>query len=103
NYGNLKGVLFMDATLTKISKEIGINENILLKESLKAYIRSELRKIEIDLISLYHKYGIKSIMDLEKLIENGEVNESDVFNDLTKIDYLESKMDKLKKLLMSIE
>ena len=74
---------------------MGIKESELVNQSVKAYIRSELGKIESQLYLLYHKYKIKSIQELEHAIEKGEVVESDVFDDLTKIDYLESEKIKM--------
>ncbi len=85
----------MSTVLHKISKEMGIKESELINQSVKAYIRSELGKIESQLYSLYHKYKIKSIQELEHAIEKGEVVESDVLDDLTRIDYLESEKTKM--------
>lgn len=85
----------MSTVLHKLSKEMGIKESELISQSVKAYIRSELGKIESQLYLLYHKYKIKSIQELENAIEKGEVVESDVLDDLTKIDYLESEKTKM--------
>lgn len=74
---------------------MGIKENELVSQSVKAYIRSELGKIESQLYTLYNKYKIKSIKELEHAIETGEVVESDVLNDLTRIDYLEYEKTKM--------
>ncbi|MCZ7359316.1 MAG: hypothetical protein O8C55_04500 [Candidatus Methanoperedens sp.] len=92
----------MSSPLHKISKEIGIKEDELVASGIKAYIKSELGKIETQLYSLYHKYGIKSIKELESAIEKGTVKESDVFQDLTKIDYLEAEKSKLERLIRTI-
>jgi len=89
----------MSSSVQKLSKEIGIKEDELVAVGVRAYIKSELGKIEAQLHSLYHKYGIKSIKDMERAIEKGTVVESDVFEDLTKIDYLEAEKTKLKKLI----
>lgn len=92
----------MSTVLEKISHEIGIKEEELVASGVRAYIKSELGKIEAQLHSMYHRYGIKSIKDLEHAIEKGTVVESDVFDDLTRIDYLESEKNKLKRLLRTV-
>ncbi len=92
----------MSSAVHKLSKEIGIKEDELVTVGVRAYIKSELGKIEAQLHALYHKYGIRSIKDLESAIEKGTVVESDVFEDLTKIDYLESEKTKLKKLIRTV-
>jgi len=92
----------MSTVLHKISKEMGIKESELISQSIKAYIRSELGKNESQLYTLYHKYKIKSIQELEHAIEKGEVVESDVLDDLTRIDYLESEKTKMMNFFRDI-
>ena len=93
-------VVSLSSILSEVSKEIGVSKDDILSKGLRAYLRTELGKVETELFSIYHKYGIKSIHDLEHSIEKGEVSESDVLDDLTKVDYLESRRDKLKNLLV---
>ena len=92
----------MSTVLHKISKEMGIKESELISQSVKAFIWSELGKIESQLYTLYHKYKIKSIQELEHAIEKGEVVESDVLDDLTRIDYLESEKTKMMNFFRDI-
>ncbi|MGB2727736.1 MAG: hypothetical protein WBD09_04585 [Halobacteriota archaeon] len=87
------------ATVAEISKEIGTPKKELISKGIRAYVRTELSKVEIELRSLYRKHNVSSIGDLEHLIEKGDVNESDVFDDLTKLDYLEWTREKLATLL----
>ncbi len=92
----------MSTVLHKLSKEKGIKEDKLVNEGIRAYIKSELGKIEAQLHVLYHKYGINSIKELERAIEKGTVVESDVFEDLTRIDYLEAEKAKLRKFIKTV-
>jgi hypothetical protein len=92
----------MNSTVHKLSEEIGIKEDELVTAGIKVYIKSELRKIEAQLHILYHKYGISSIKDIEHAIEKRTVVESDVFEDLTRIDYLEAEKAKLKRLIRTV-
>ncbi|OGM11062.1 hypothetical protein A2Z22_03670 [Candidatus Woesebacteria bacterium RBG_16_34_12] len=89
-------------TLHKISKEMGIKEDDIVTGGIRTFIRSELGKIEAQLYCLYRKYGITSTADLEHKIEKGTVVESDVFEDLTRIDYLEAEKNKLQRLIKTI-
>ncbi len=73
--------MFTVKKVTKLTKEIEGND---------------FQKIKVQLTALYHKYGVKSIKELECAIEKGTVVESDVFDDLTKIDHLETKIQKIK-------
>jgi hypothetical protein len=87
------------ATVAEISKEIGTPKEELISKGIRAYIRTELSKVEIELRSLYRGHNISSISDLAHLIEKGDVNESDVFDNLTRLDYLEWTHEKLATLL----
>ena len=93
----------MSTVLHKLSKEIGIEERELATRGVRAYIRSELGKVEAQLYGLCHKYGIKSIYELERAIEKGEVVESNVLDDLMSMDYLEFEKTKLKRLLRTVK
>ena len=93
----------MSTVLHRLSKEMGIEERELVSQGVRAYLRFELGKVEVQLYSLYHKYGIKSIYELERAIENGEVVESDVLDDLMSMDYLEFEKTKLRGLLRDVK
>jgi hypothetical protein len=84
------------------SKEMKVKEDEVITGGIRVYIRSELGKIEAQLYSLYRKYGITSTADLEHKIEKGIVVESDVFDDLTRIDYLEAEKNKLQRQIKTI-
>ena len=47
----------MNITLHKISKEMGKREDEIITGGVRAYIRSELGKIEAQLYSLYRSMG----------------------------------------------
>lgn len=93
----------MSTVLHRLSEEMGIEEHELVSRSVRAYLRFELGKIEAQLYALCHKYGIKSIYELERAIEKGEVVESDVLDDLMSMDYLEFEKTKLANLLRAVK
>lgn len=45
------------------------------------------------------RYGASSIEELDEKIRCGELEETEVFEDLTRLDYLLDREEKLKKLL----
>lgn len=71
--------------------------------SVLCEVSKEIDKIDAQLHAFYLKYGINSIKDLEHAIEKGTVVESDVFEDLTRIDYLESHLIFVRKFLHNNE
>ncbi len=81
------------------SEILGIEEDVLAREALRQYILSELRRIRIETKLIMSRYGVASIEELDEKIRRGELKESDVFEDLTHLDYLLDKEEKLRKLL----
>ncbi|MCE4598979.1 MAG: hypothetical protein F7C81_02130 [Desulfurococcales archaeon] len=83
----------------RISKILGVEESALEREALRLYILSELRRVRLESKLIMTKYGVSSIEELDKKVKKGELNETDVFEDLTRLDYLLDREEKLKKLL----
>jgi flagellar biosynthesis/type III secretory pathway chaperone len=49
------------------------------------------------------KYNISNIEEFDEKIRRGELNETDVFEDFTRLDYLLDREEKLRKLLEELE
>lgn len=64
-----------------------------------------LRLIESEIFNLTSRYGIKSLEDLDKLLEKGKLTEKEMGEDYFKLDYLLSQRkeieQELKKLSVS--
>ena len=83
----------------KASKILGVEEDILEKEALRQYILSELRRVRLEYKLIMARYGVSSIEELDAKIRQGELEESKVFEDLTRLDYLLDREEKLRSLL----
>lgn len=89
----------MSIPYKEIEKIFKMNRGKLVKEGLKAFLREKLRELRAEIMYLHAKYGISSIKELDEKINAGEVSESDTFEDLTRLDYLEYEEDKINKIL----
>ncbi len=83
----------------RASKILGVEEDILEREALRQYILSELRRVKLESKLIMARYGVLSIEELDEKIRRGELEETEVFEDLTRLDYLLDREEKLKKLL----
>jgi len=83
----------------RVSKILGVEEDALEREALRQYILSELRRVRLELKLIMARYGVSSIEELDNKIRRGELEESQVFEDLTRLDYLLDREEKLRKLL----
>lgn len=82
---------------------LGVKEDVLEREALRRYILSELRHVRLELKLIMARYGVSSIEELDEKIRRGELEETGVFEDLTRLDYLLDREEKLKKLLEELE
>ena len=87
----------------KVSKILGVEEELLEREALRQYILSELRRVRLESKLIMARYGVSSIEELDEKIRRGELEETEVFEDLTRLDYLLDREDKLKKLLEELK
>ncbi len=83
----------------KASRILGVKEDVLEREALRQYILSELRRVRIEARLIMARYGVSSIEELDEKIRCGELEETKVFEDFTRLDYLLDREEKLKKLL----
>ncbi len=78
---------------------LGVEESILEREALRQYILSELRRVKLESKLIMTRYGVSSIEELDEKVRKGELRETEVLEDLTRLDYLLDREEKLKKLL----
>jgi len=92
----------MTVTLERVEKELNVPRDLLLRDGMKRYLEFELRRLEIDAAEIRRKYGVKSFDDLWGKLESGKVSEAECFDDLTRLEYLETRAEKVVKLLEDI-
>jgi len=54
---------------------------------------------QIGASEIRRRHGVKSFDDLWGRLESGEVSEAECFDDLTRLEYLETRAEKVVKLL----
>ncbi len=89
----------MSSLLNMVEKELNIPKKQLLEEGVKHFLEIELKSLSIEIKKLSSKYGVNSFNKLWEKLESGELTESDCFDDLSKIEYLELEREKIVKLL----
>ena len=89
----------MTVSVEAIAETLGLKKKELIKNGVKAYLKSELRRINAEIIIVYNRYGVKSLKELDKKISKGELSETETFEDFTKLDHLEAKKEKIEQIL----
>ena len=82
-----------------VAKELHMSPKELEKESLKSYLEKRLLKVESEIFRLAKKFGVSSVFELDKKLEDGKVREKDAFEEYFALDHLESERDKIRALL----
>ena len=89
----------MTVTVERIEKELNVPRDLLLRDGMKRYLEFELRRLEIEAAKIRRKHSVKSFDDLWGKLESGKVSEAECFDDLTRLEYLETRVEKVMKLL----
>ena len=84
------------------AKELNINSNELIKESVKTYLEKLLAKVETEIFILAKKHGVKDVFELDFRVKEGFISEQDAYDDYFAFDNLEADRDKIKKLLKEL-
>ena len=86
-------------TVDRVEKELNVPRDLLLRDGMRRYLEFELRQLEIDASKIRRRHGVKSFNDLWGKLERGEVSEEECFDDLTRLEYLEIRAEKVMKLI----
>ncbi len=78
-----------------IALKLRLSPRELERQSLRLFLRHRLRQIESQLLSLAHRYGVRTVTELDNLVQNGQVHEAEAFEDYFEFDHLEVERDAL--------
>lgn len=85
-----------------IALKLGLSPQELERQSLHLFLTHRLRLVESQLMSLARNYGVRTVIELDALVQNGQIHEADVFEDYFELDYLEAERDKLLESLSEL-
>lgn len=85
-----------------IALKLQVSPEELERESLRLFLRHQMRLIESQLFSLAHKYGVRTVAELDQMVRSGALHENDAFEDYFELDYLEATRDTLRESLREL-
>jgi hypothetical protein len=74
-----------------VALRLGLSPQELERQSLRLFLRQQLRLVESQLLSLARKYGVQTVTELDKLVQKGQIHEAEAFEDYFELDYLEAQ------------
>lgn len=85
-----------------LSRDLGVNEDTLIREGIIEYIKSRIRACMRDRLEIMSRYQISSLEEFEKKVHEGSIPEHPGWEDLIILENLENSINKLKKELSRV-
>ncbi len=85
-----------------VSKDLGINEDALIREGIGEYIKNRIRACMRDRLEILSRYKISSIDEFEKKVHEGTIPEHPGWEDMITLENLDNSIAKLKRELTNI-
>ncbi len=84
----------------KVSKEYELNENELLKKSMREFLLRRKFEIETDILDIFSKNNVKSLHQLEELVKTKK--EHPAWEDFITLENLYEKLKEIKDDIKSL-
>ncbi|VVB89610.1 Uncharacterised protein [uncultured archaeon] len=85
-----------------LSKDLGINEDVLIREGIIEYIKSRIKASMRDRLEIISRYKVSSLEEFERKVKEGSIPEHPGWEDLITLENLENTIKKLKKELSHV-
>lgn len=82
---------FADKSIGLLSEQFQISKEVVLKQSLLAFLEKKLRELNSENLKIHGKYEIKSVQEFEELYKQGKIEETNTYEDFQNLDHLEYK------------
>ena len=92
----------MPLDASDIASEFSLSEDELTRASLRAFMLEQLRLFEADRRARCAKFGVANLWDMEKLMEQGKVDEEVILEDFQKVDYLSERIARVRAMLEEV-
>ena len=82
-----------------IAREFSISEPELTRKSLRAFLLEQLRLMEADRQARCARFGVSDLLEMERLMVEGKVEEDEILEDFQTVDYLTARVKRIKAML----
>ena len=89
----------MPVNVQQVAKEFALSEEALTRESLRAFLLEQLRTFEAERQARCAKFGVTSLNEMDALLRKGAVTEEEILEDFQNVDYLTTRIDRIKQML----
>ncbi len=85
-----------------IAAKLELSPEELERKSLQLFLEHQLRLVESQLLGLVRKYGVRTVTELDELVQSGQVHEASAFEDYFEFDHLETERETLLESLKEL-
>ncbi|MBN1147473.1 MAG: hypothetical protein JXA78_09465 [Anaerolineales bacterium] len=86
-----------------IASKLQLSPQELARQSLRLFLQHQLRLTESKLLFLAQKYGVKTVAELDRMVQSGQAHEAEAFEDYFEFDHLEAERDALLEAMQTLE
>ena len=90
-------------TIEEVAKTLDFDPVNLKRESLKFFLQKELRNVEVEIYRIGNKHGVRSILELDEKLKRGEIREEEMLDDFMEFEFLETRKEKILKVLEKVK
>ena len=90
-------------TIEEVAKTLDFDPVNLERESLKFFLQKELRNVEVEIYRIGNKHGVRSILELDERLKRGEIREEEMLDDFIELEFLETRKEKILKVLEKVK
>jgi hypothetical protein len=88
--------------LSEIAEELQIPEGDLIRRGVHSYLERQIRTVQAEIFEMTSRYKVSSVEEMEERYREGMLEEADSWQDLQRLDHLESKRNRLQRFLDSL-
>ncbi len=92
----------MSVDVASVAKEFSLTEETLTREGIRAFLLEQLRLLETERQARCAKFGVKSLAEMDELLQQGEVDEEAILEDFQEVDYLTTRVERVKAMLLDV-
>jgi hypothetical protein len=92
----------MGLDVQQVAKEFDLSEEVLTRESLRAFLLEQLRTFDAERRARCAKFGVSDLAEMDALLQRGAVEEEEILEDFQNVDYLTTRIERIKHMLAEL-
>jgi hypothetical protein len=92
----------MSVDVKTIAKELALTEQEVIRESLRAFLLEQARILDTERRARCAKFGVTTLAEMDQLLQQGHVTEEEILEDFQHVDYLTTRVERLKTMLTEL-